>query len=89
MMDIVFGEVKREDDYGWKGKQTIDFGGNMCTVELLIHEEDESKITQRQKKAFKCFMEKWPKLQTDLIEALIKYYNEEERFSYGPDDEEE
>lgn len=28
-------------------------------------------------------------MQEKLIEELIKYYNEEERFSYGPDDEEE
>ena len=34
-------------------------------------------------------MEKWPELQEKLIEALIEYYNEEQRFSYGPDDEEE
>jgi len=89
MTDIVFGEVKKEDDYGWKGKQTIDFGGNACTIDLLIRGGDESEITKRQKKAFKSFMEKWPKVQTDLIKALIKYYNEEERFSYGPEDEEE
>ena len=30
----------------------------------------------------------WPKLQEDLINALIKHYNEI-RFSYGPEDEEE
>lgn len=28
-------------------------------------------------------------LQTKLVESLIKYYNEKERFSYGPDDEKE
>ena len=55
----------------------------------LIHGEEEEEITKEQKKAFQCFMEKWPKLQEKLIEALIEYYNEEQHFSYDPDDEEE
>ena len=32
-------------------------------------------------------MEKWTLFQTELIEALIRYYNEKERFSHGPDNE--
>lgn len=31
-------------------------------------------------------MEKWPALQEHLFDSLIEYYNEEERFSYGPED---
>ena len=86
MVDSVFGELT-EDDFGWQGKQKIDFGGSTYTVDLWIKGEDE--IAKIQKKAFNCFMEKWPQLQEELIEALIKYYNEDERFAYGPDDEEE
>lgn len=89
MTDMIFGELRKEDDYGWWGKQTLDFGGNTCTIDLLIHQGDEDEITERQKTAFTSFLEKWPELQTELIEALIKYYNEEEYYSYGPDDEEE
>lgn len=85
----VFDELRQEDDGYWCGKQTLDFGGNTYTIDILIHGEEEEEITQRQKKAFQCFMEKWPELQEKLIEALIEYYNEEQRFSYGPDDEEE
>lgn len=88
MTDRLFGELTQEDDYGWLGEQTLCFGGNDCSVELFIHGGTD-KITQRQREAFKCFIEKWPELQEDLIKSLIEYYNEEERFSYGPEDEEE
>ena len=87
MLDQVFGELKKDGDYGWYGEQkTLDFGGNTYTVDILVQGEE---ISSRQKEAFVCFMEKWPGLQISLIEALIQYYNGEERFSYGPEDEEE
>lgn len=88
MTDMIFGELK-EVDGCWEGERTIDFGGNACTAEILVQGLDAGEITERQKTAFTCFMEKWPTLQGELIEALIKYYNEEERFAYGPEDEEE
>ena len=89
MTDKVFDELREADAYSWKwqGKQTIDFGGRMCEVDLLVKGMEQTEITERQKEAFYCFMENWPKLQEDLINALIKYYNEI-RFSYGPEDEE-
>lgn len=89
MIDQMFGELRYEDDYGWWGKQTLEFGGNRYTVDVLIQDDREKKISQEQKKTYECFLKKWPVLQEDLIEALINYYNEEERFSYGPDDEAE
>ena len=88
MTDQTFGELRREDDYGWWGKQTLDFWGNICSVEILIHNY-EDEITQGQRTAYENFIEKWPTLQENLIEALIKYYNEDEYYSYGPEDEEE
>ena len=45
------------------------------------------KSLKSRKKTYEYFLKKWTALQEDLIDALIKYYNEEERFSYGPDDE--
>ena len=88
MTDTVFGELEK-DDRGWIGKLTIDFGGNPYTVDLWIRSAEENESIDIPKEAFQRFMEKWPQLQEKLIDALIKYYNEEERFSYGPDDEEE
>lgn len=89
MVDQVFGEIRYEDGLGWWGKQTLEFGGNPCTVDVLIHDDEEKEISQKQKKTYESFLKKWTALQEDLIDALIKYYNEEERFSYGPDDEAE
>ena len=88
MTDQTFGDLRREDNYGWWGKQTLDFGGNACSVELLIH-EDEEEITQGQRTAFEEFIKKWPTLQENLIESLIKYYYEDQYYTYGPEDEEE
>lgn len=87
MTDQVFGELRYDD--GWWGKQTLEFCGKLHTVDVLIHSDEEKTVSPKQKKTYECFLKKWPTLQTDLIEALIKYYNEEERFSYGPDDEAE
>ena len=89
MTNAVFGELRKEDDYGWWGKQTLAFSGNTYTVDLLIHKGKEDEITKRQEEAFTCFMKEWPKLQEHLIEELIKYYNEYEYYSYGPEDEKE
>ena len=88
MTDQSFGELTQEGDYGWWGKQTLDFGKNVCSVDILIH-GGEDEITQRQRMAFENFIKKWPTLQETLMGALIKHYNEEERFSYGPEDEAE
>lgn len=49
MVDQVFGELRYEDGLGWWGKQTLEFGGNQCTVDVLIHDE-EKEISQKQKK---------------------------------------
>ena len=89
--DKILEELKEADAYCWKwqGKQAIDFGGKMCDVDLLVQGNRQDEITERLKDAFRCFMEKWPALQEHLFDSLIEYYNEEERFSYGPEDEEE
>ncbi len=90
MKDEVFGELSYGDYDSWEGKHTLDFGGNTYTIDLSIRVfEDEEEITQRQKVAFRHFIEKWHDIQEKLIKSLIQYYNEEVRFSYGPDDEEE
>ena len=88
MTDPVFGELRQEDHVGWWGKQTLDFWGKPCLVDLLIHGyEDET--AQRQRTAFERFTGKWPTMQEDLADALLKYYNDILYRSYGPEDEEE
>lgn len=89
MTDSIFGELKQEGYY-LTGEQTLTFGGVPCPIEVLINLSiGQTEIAQIQRETFQCFMDKWPALQSELIEALIRYYNEEERFAYGPEDEEE
>ena len=91
MAQQIFNELRYDDEWGWCAKQTLDFGGNIVSVDILIQseEDEEEGITKRQEQAFSRFIKKWPQLQDKLVNALIEYYNEEERFSYGPEDEEE
>lgn len=94
MTDSVFGELEEDEDPGcyggWRGKRIIPFGGSLCSIELLIQQsEEESGITKHQYEAYQHFMERWPGIQPKLIAALIKYYNEVERFAWGPDNAEE
>lgn len=35
MADQIFGELRYEDDYGWWGKHTLEFGGNLHTVDIM------------------------------------------------------
>lgn len=93
MTDPVFGELV-EDDFGsfggWSGELIMDFGGTARPIALHIQQSDEeSVITQLQIQSYQYFMEEWSALQPKLIDALIKYYNEEERFAWGPDNKEE
>ena len=75
MADRALRDWLAEDDCIWRGKQTFDFGGKAIAVDVFVQGEE--------------IMEKWTLFQTELIEALIRYYNEKERFSYGPDNEKE
>lgn len=76
MTDKILDELKEADAYSWKwqGKLTIDFYGKICDVDLLVQGNRQNEITERQKEAFRCFMEKWPELQENLLNALLKYY---------------
>ena len=91
MTDVVFGQLNDEEGIGWNGKVTIQFGGRQYETPLMIQvDEDEgTDVTDAQRNAFACFMDKWDSIEPLLVEALIDYYNNEEKFSYGPDDDDE
>ena len=77
------------DEFGWQASTTLTFGGKSCEVALVIQCEEDEPIVSVQKQAYTQFMNTWQSLERPVLEALLRYYNEEERFSYGPDDEEE
>ena len=88
MTEELFGPLEQEECFGWQGRRTLEFGGRMQDVDILIH-GDGADVTPRQEEAFRCFLERWSVLQGEVLDALLRYYNEEARFSYGPDDPEE
>lgn len=90
MRDPVFGLLKEEEGYGWTGQLVLEFGGVPRQVELTIPKSgEEGSITPCQRESFEAFWNQWPQLQPKVLDALIRYYNEEERFVWGPDDPEE
>lgn len=73
MRDQLFGELRYEDGLGWWGKQTLEFGGNQCTVDVLIHDDEEKEISQKQKKTYESFLKKWTTLQEELETIVVAW----------------
>ncbi len=86
----IFGVTYYQDEWGdWYPNISLEFGSKTYSVGLLVNADEDDNIAEVQLEAYTRFMEQWPTLQQPVLEALVRYYNEEERFSYGPDDEEE
>lgn len=94
MVDPVFGELQAaplcNGGFILWGALTLDLGGQPCSVEVRIDTTEHGmEITPMQYESYQRFLERWPRIQPKLIQALIRYYNEVERFAWGPDDPEE
>ena len=88
MKDIDLQDLNYNEGFGYEGKLTIDFFGKNTNVELTINAEEE-EVAEIQFETYNKFKEKWNELQKNVVESIIKYYNEEEKGSYGPDDKDE
>ena len=60
--------------------------GNECELRLQINVEEGEDILPEQYEAYEYFIEKWDSIQLNILERILKYYNCEEKGSYGPDD---
>ena len=87
MFDEIFGEVVF--DYGYVAKKEITFFGNTQEVEVRIGGEEGEEIARAQRDAYEALMQNWEEIQHKVAAAILEYYNEDEKGSYGPDDEEE
>lgn len=89
--DEVFGELDFDDCGYWNGHLKLDFLGEDQEIGLMIDScyESQTEISHSQRETCRAFLEKWPELQRAVVKEIIRYYNEEERFAYGPDDPEE
>ena len=91
MTDQIFGELDFDDCGYWNGRVKLDWFGEEREVGLMVDScyESQTEISHHQREAYLAFLEKWPELQEAVVQEIIRYYNEEERFAYGPDDPEE
>ena len=87
MFDEVFGEVIY--DGGYVAKKKIEFLGSVYETEILIDAEEDEEISQKQRDVYKALMLGWDEIQKKTATAILKYYNEEEKGAYGPDESEE
>ena len=88
MKNADFEKLNFDEGFGYEGEISIDFFGKDVNVDLTVNVEDE-KIADIQYETYEKFKEKWNEFQRDVAERIIKYYNEEEKGSYGPEDKEE
>ncbi len=87
MFDKVFGEVKF--DYGFAAKKDITFFGDTQSIDVYINCDEGEEIAQSQRDAYEALMQNWDEMQHKIAGAILKYYNEEEKGAYGPEDEDE
>lgn len=87
MFDEVFGEVIY--DYGYTANKIIDFFGENIEIEIIVNAEEEEEIQCVQHDAYNALMDNWEEIQHKVVNAILQYYNEEEKGAYGPDDEDE
>ena len=90
MTDKIFGNLDFDGDF--YGKVTLTFFGKPTEVDLIIlhFDDEEDGISDSQYEVYNKFIENWnSELQEKVVKKIIEYYNEEERFSYGPDDDDE
>ena len=90
MTDQVFGELDFDGFY-WNGHINLDFFGEERQLNLIVDSSfgEQTEVSELQHAAYHSFLEKWPGLQEAVMQEVIRYYNEEERFAYGPDDPKE
>ncbi len=87
MFDEVFGDVMY--DYGYVTKKEINFFGDNQQIEVHIDAEEEKEITQLQRDAYEALMQNWEEMQHKIADAILQYYNGEEKGAYGLDDSDE
>lgn len=76
-------------DYGYVAKKDLTFLGKTQEVEIHIKVNEGEMISPIQLRAFEALMTGWNEMQHKIAKAILQYYNEEEKGSYGPDEEDE
>ncbi len=85
--DNVFGSLQWDDNNYFIGKVKINIFNSNNLVNIFINTK-EKKIDDIQYKTFEFFKNNLEFIQNDILDKLIKYYNDI-KFSYGPEDDDE
>ena len=88
MKNTDFENLEYNEFFGYEGEISINFFGKNVNVYFTVNVGDE-EIADMQYETYEKFKEKWKELQKEVAEKIIKYYNEEEKGSYGPENKEE
>lgn len=89
MLDKTFGEIEYDEDYVYTGKKILILGEEEQSVKVIIMCDAEEEISQFQRDAFEALIEEWDEIQHKIADAILEYYNNQEKGAYGPDDETE
>lgn len=89
--DKEFGEIEYYSDSSYF-ESTIDIeilGKTIKTKLLIGRTDDEMEVSASQREVYNIFYKNKKKIEDEILQKILSYYNDIERFSYGPDDEEE
>ena len=87
MINSVFGELTYE--YGWNGKTTIDWYGEMINVDLVVSGEEDEEIDSLQCESYEKFKLAWSDIKDSILERVLSYYiNLRNELGYGDDSNE-
>lgn len=87
MINSVFGELTYE--YGWNGKTTIDWYGEMISVDLVVSGEEDEEIDSLQCESYEKFKLAWSDVKDSILERVLSYYiNLRNELGYGDDSNE-
>lgn len=89
--DKEFGEIEYYSDSSYfESAIDIEILGKTIKTKLLIgRTDDEMEVSVSQREVYNIFYKNKKKIEDEVLERVLTYYNDIERFSYGPDDEEE
>ena len=84
----LFEEMYDGDFFTGECEIELKFFNKVMRVTLNVQSEAGSP-TQYQKDTLDSFMNNFETIQVKVVEKIVEYYNEHQKFSYGPDDKEE
>ncbi|OKP94385.1 DUF2004 domain-containing protein [Paenibacillus sp. P46E] len=72
--DAVFGEL--EYDYVWFKDTVIEFCGKQFEIFFSVSGEKNGEFLDKQYIAYQAFIKSWEKIQQNILQPLLDYYNQ-------------